>query len=98
MIWSKSLRSITSRCSGNEAAVLPRTLRGEDRERAAGIEPSKNPVKPKPPEEVSGRHSLWRAVAIYACTMFVLIRDVIRKVERRPFLANEIVKSLENNH
>ena len=48
MIWSKSLRSITSRCSGNEAAVLPRTLRGEDRERAAGIEPSKNPVKPNP--------------------------------------------------
>ena len=37
-------------------------------------------------------------IAIYACTMFVLIRDIIRKVERRPFLANEIVKSLENNH
>ena len=53
MIWSKTLRSITSRCSGNEAALLPRTLRGEDRERAAGIEPS---------EQVSGRQSLWRAL------------------------------------
>ena len=79
MIWSKSLGSITSHCSGNEA----------------------------PDREGSGNRALRRGqrstfimagIAIYACTMFVLIRDTIRKVERRHFLANETVKNLENNH
>ena len=88
MIWSKSLGSITSHCSGNEAPLLPRTLRGKDREG------SRNRALRR------GQRStfIMAGMAIYAFTMFVLIRDIIRKVERTPFLANEIVKSLENNH